>query len=495
MQRDVMKSAFFIIISAGLLVLLYPLMHEKSSFLSSRFRTYHFLDRYLPIKSLPAPDSILADTIPFLLETEPEEVKYSGIHFLADFFEDLSQNNSQIRIAYYGDSAIEGDLISQTVRDSLQRQFGGDGVGFMPLVSHINGFRRSINLHFSDDWAMIKMNRSAPEGIYFGYLGSAFTCKSNFEEEDSAESEVSDFKHIDSTNVDKEGPVILDAPLGLPAKKTAPEGIYSARFSASKRFPGTSIFTTSRLFYSPPLDVESPHGKVKVKVREDIKEIDLSGTEMVNDVNLYPGACRRIELDFDSICNQLIFGVSFESKRGVILDNLPLRGNSGVWLNRIKTSTLLGFQKSLDVDLVILQFGLNVLNSEMTDYHWYETEMKQVINHVKKGFPGASILVIGPADKAVRLNEKMQTDPSVLLITDVLRTVAEENEVAFFSFFEAMGGQGSMVKWVEESSPKLANSDYTHFNFEGAEKAGGFLLDFLLGAFENYLTAQQRSEN
>ena len=435
MQRDAMRSAFFIIISAGLLVLLYPLMHEKSSFLSDHFRTYHFLDKYLPIKPIPFSDTITTDTIPLILEEEPEEVKYSGTHFLSDFFNDLAQNNTQIRIAYYGDSAIEGDLISQTVRDSLQRQFGGNGVGFVPLVSHLNGFRRSVNLHFSDDWAMIKMNKTAPEGIYFGYLGSAFTCKNVFTEENSIGSEEPVLNTADTISLDSDVPIVIDAPLVTPVEKPAHEGIYSARFSASKRFPGTSVFTTSRLFYSAPLSDESPYGKVKVKVGEDIKEIDLAGTEMVNDVNLYPGACRRIELDFDSICNQLIFGVSFESKRGVILDNLPLRGNSGVWLNRIQTDIMQSFQKTLDVDLVILQFGLNVLNTEMTDYSWYETEMNQVIRHVKRGFPGASILVVGPADKAVRLNEKMQTDPSINLITNVLRSVSEKNEVAFFSFF------------------------------------------------------------
>ena len=89
----------------------------------------------------------------------------------------------------------------------------------------------------------------------------------------------------------------------------------------------------------------------------------------------------------------------------------------------------------------------------------------------------------------------MQTDPSIPLITNVLREVSEESNVAFFSFYEAMGGNGSMVEWVEDYTPRLANLDYTHFNFDGAEKAGDLLLNFLLKAYESYLQERLAFEN
>ena len=46
-----------------------------------------------------------------------------------------------------------------------------------------------------------------------------------------------------------------------------------------------------------------------------------------------------------------------------------------------------------------------------------------------------------------------------------------------------------MINWVQ-TQPRLANLDYTHFTFEGAEKAGGLLLEFLFNGFEKYLLEQ-----
>jgi hypothetical protein len=59
------------------------------------------------------------------------------------------------------------------------------------------------------------------------------------------------------------------------------------------------------------------------------------------------------------------------------------------------------------------------------------------------------------------------------------RSLAERNHAAFWNLYEAMGGENSMVSWVEES-PALANKDYTHVNFRGAHKIAGLLFDYLM---------------
>ncbi|MEZ4850537.1 MAG: hypothetical protein R3B93_18375 [Bacteroidia bacterium] len=48
------------------------------------------------------------------------------------------------RIAYFGDSMIEGDLITQSLRNDLQELLGGQGVGFVPITSQTYGFRKTI---------------------------------------------------------------------------------------------------------------------------------------------------------------------------------------------------------------------------------------------------------------------------------------------------------------------------------------------------------------
>ena len=51
------------------------------------------------------------------------------------------------------------------------------------------------------------------------------------------------------------------------------------------------------------------------------------------------------------------------------------------------------FQQKLGYDLIILQFGTNVLNYGSLNYSWYERKMTSVVKHVKECFPGAAIAV------------------------------------------------------------------------------------------------------
>jgi hypothetical protein len=51
----------------------------------------------------------------------------------------------------------------------------------------------------------------------------------------------------------------------------------------------------------------------------------------------------------------------------------------------------------------------------------------------------------------------------------MLRKMAHEEQIAYWSMYNAMGGENSMVKWVEIG---LAGSDYVHFTRSGANKIG-----------------------
>ncbi|MGM3198784.1 hypothetical protein ACS2VC_27400, partial [Bacillus cereus group sp. BC241] len=66
---------------------------------------------------------------------------------LAHFFEALNatkKSTNKTRIAYFGDSMIEGDLITQDLRSCMQDTFGGYGVGFVPITSIVAGFRSTV---------------------------------------------------------------------------------------------------------------------------------------------------------------------------------------------------------------------------------------------------------------------------------------------------------------------------------------------------------------
>src|SRR5437868_5568993 len=75
---------------------------------------------------------------------------------LSDFFAHLlelkKKKRKKIRIGYFGDSMIEGDLLTMDLRAMLQDNFGGSGVGFVPVTSIVAGFRTTITHSFSSNW-------------------------------------------------------------------------------------------------------------------------------------------------------------------------------------------------------------------------------------------------------------------------------------------------------------------------------------------------------
>ena len=56
-------------------------------------------------------------------------------------------------------------------------------------------------------------------------------------------------------------------------------------------------------------------------------------------------------------------------------------------------------------------------------------------------------------------------------IVELQREVAAEKKIAFFDTFRAMGGQGSMGKWLF-MHPPLCSSDLTHPTAAGADALG-----------------------
>jgi hypothetical protein len=163
-----------------------------------------------------------------------------------------------------------------------------------------------------------------------------------------------------------------------------------------------------------------------------------------------------------------IFGFAFESQRGIIVDNLSFRGISGMELQRVTPSMLQSIWNTRPYDLIILQYGPNLLfKPDLMDFNWYYNPMIRVVEAFKTYFPGASILIVGSADKACRYDGEYRTQKGVLPLIEIQNRVARETETNFWSLYNAMGGKNSMVRWVS-SKPSLANVDYTHLTHKGA---------------------------
>lgn len=365
---------------------------------------------------------------------------YAGLDLLSTFFNKLTAQNSQVRIAFYGDSGVEADLVTQTLRDSLQQIFGGSGVGFIPIVSRDPGFRQSITHYFSNLWRWESLENPRPMRRNAGISGHSFYTR-----------------QIDSIS-----------------DQTAWISYRGKSFSSR-----TSSFPSMRFFYGKN-ENDPSNGFLEWEINKTKKLSQLDKNELLNEILLFDFPVSQIRIKANLPNSLPIYGCSIESSQGVILDNFALRGIDGTRLKRIPITLLKEFQHTLNYDLLIFSYGLNVTNPARLDFSEYEEKIRQLIEHYRQAFPDVPILIIGPPDKGMGGPGHWVSDPSVPRITKAMRKAAIKSETAFISLYEVMGGQGSMVRWVEQERPRLASTDYTHFNYEGADKISRELLHIFL---------------
>jgi hypothetical protein len=135
--------------------------------------------------------------------------------------------------------------------------------------------------------------------------------------------------------------------------------------------------------------------------------------------------------------------------------------------------------------LVILQYGLNVALQDSAKYRWYADRMINIVNKIKKDFPKASILLLSVSDRSSNTTGEFTTMQTIPAMRSAQRYIAQQTGIAFWDMYEAMGGENSMVRFVE-SKPSLAAKDYTHLTFKGGKKIARLLVNSLLYEEERY---------
>lgn len=338
-----------------------------------------------------------------------------------------------MRVAFFGDSYIEGDMLVADFRDSLQQVFGGTGVGFIPATSEVAGFRVTLNHSFSKDWKNLSIIGDPKTKEKFGIDGHIY--------------------------IPSEGSQVRLSPV-------------------SKRH--LNRFGTLQIYYSG-----AQREKVRVTVgKMEAEEITLQPGEGLQSVKLNINASHAVKLIFNQYGDLKIYGFSIDTDSGIYIDNFAMRGNSGIGLSLIRQNMFTEFQELHPYDLILLQYGLNVANEKYTDYSWYTRSMKKVIAHMKASFPGVPIVLIGVGDRGAKLEDgSMGTMRGIVELIDAQRAMAAEAGICFWDLYEAMGGEGSMVRMVDQG---FANKDYTHLTWRGGKKIAGILSGTLLHEISKY---------
>lgn len=367
---------------------------------------------------------------------------------LSHFFEKLEQLETQkkgrVRIAFFGDSMEDGDMIVMQLRHYLQRRFGGKGVGFVPITSAGARGRYSIKHEFTHNWNKSNFLKKGYGRFQFGLNGKTFY--------------VGDSLRNDKAVVRfTKGTAYKELPL-----------INPTLFYGKSLKDSTNIKAKLKVVYSTPDTVDS---------------LRLLPQKLLNTQKL-PNLKKEFTLTIYDQQTTPFYGVSFASDNGVVVDNLSVRGNSGLPLIKLDYDLMRKFDKELKYDLVVLAYGTNVFSFKNEKYNWYQHRMLRIVKYMQKCYRNANVLIVSMGDRSTKIDGVMQTPSQLPNFIALQYNIAKKSKAGFYSLYDAMGGANSMVRWVEQDS--LANKDYTHFNSKGSVKAGRMMYNWLMKNYNQY---------
>ncbi|MFM2139281.1 MAG: hypothetical protein RJA57_1588 [Bacteroidota bacterium] len=334
----------------------------------------------------------------------------------------------KVRIAYFGDSMIEGDLLTQTLRQLLQQQFGGSGVGFVPITSQVSQFRQTVSHSYSGGWRDENFKSGRSGRLYL----SGHVFRSN-----------GDWVQMTDRTVTDSLAVIEKSLLCGPVSGA------------------TAITVNGR---SVPLDAGA----------------------VVNRIPLANDRSRSIRVGVSD--DRLpVYGISFESASGIILDNFSFRGITGIEFATIDSAFLARIAAANPYDLIVFQYGVNLLfRPNERNFNWYGRTLIPVVRKLQHCFPESDLLLVSTADRAFRYGGEYRSAVGIDSLVRTQAAIAYETGSSFYNQYASMGGPNSIVEWAQQK-PSLANRDYVHPNHRGAEVLAGWLYEAILKDYNKSL--------
>ncbi|HRY99265.1 MAG TPA: hypothetical protein P5550_09455 [Bacteroidales bacterium] len=427
---------------AGHLLLKYP---SLGSFLGDTKRDNSKADSVITLMATAVPAQDTASRFPDLSRIDTsgiERLSYPAdrLAFIQSLQEALEGGDG--RILHYGDSQIEGDRISGFLRNRLQGIYGGSGPGFIPVRQVYS--QMAAEVEASDNWVNYSSfdpaRRKLKERNY-GLYGS-----------------YSRFQSIDLVSMDS-------SQGGLPASTMASITIRPSRRS----FPRLQYFDRIGLHYG--------------NLQQEVKVTVTAAGQVVQESRLiHDGGYHCFELQTEGTPSEVtfilegpvspdVYGITLDGGRGIALDNIAMRGESGTLFRRLDPLLFEAMARRLQPSIILFQFGGNTVpyiedSTEIEDYTEY---LAGNLRWLRQRMPGAVVIVIGPTDKSTMINGKMVTYPLLPYLDERMGRMALREGHAYWSMFRAMGGRDAMPQWVAQG---MAADDYTHFSPKGSRLIG-----------------------
>ncbi|WNG40327.1 hypothetical protein F0U61_46565 [Archangium violaceum] len=344
---------------------------------------------------------------------------------LAPFFDALralheGRRTQPVRVEHLGDSLIASDHITDVARERLQDRHGSGGKGFLYIDRPTRSGRGVRAGQASEGWVFTRIIDRAPPKDRLPFSGVAFA-----------------------------------------AGNAGPQDV---------RFAIEDARTAEIFFLAQP-------GGGSVQVLADGKQLQRVQTrwtpaEVANARVKLPADAKTLTLKTRGKVE--LHGVSLENGNpGVVYDTIGLPGAyAGVFL-RTHQPFFRAQMRQRKPSLVVLMFGGNEafrLSRDWTKPEEIKQEAQALVKLVRESVPDAACLVWSPIDAAVRtMGGELVPRRGSRLVADIFREVAKEGGCAYWDALNAMGGEGSSIRWL---SAGMLNEDLIHPRSKGSDLLG-----------------------
>ncbi|MCM1530743.1 MAG: hypothetical protein NC048_01640 [Bacteroides sp.] len=370
------------------------------------------------------------------LRNPPHADRIADWYEKPDFWNDdlAAARKSFVRVLHYGGSLIENDYVSGTLRQLMQRDFGGAGVGLLPLFQTNANF---ISVKRSGKWHVSQPSKSTPRGN-FGVYGASLN----------------------------------PPPVNAFGQKTADKGFLRIRIPEKLQ--------QQTLFLEAVLHDEVAGKQIAVTAdrhKTPAQVLEVPGQQRYT--YALPSGAKEVELTLTLSKNACLYALSLNDTTGVCVDNMSVKGYEGAVFSPNNRRFLINQMVLLNTGLVLYQFdGSAALRNK--DYGSYRVLLMKELAYLRMLMPQTPVIVMGTASSG-----------DIEQLTDIQRECAFACGCVFWNMNEALGGGNAMARWAEAQTP-LVSRNLSHFTPRGAEWVGKLFYRSFLGEYRRFLLQERK---
>ena len=338
----------------------------------------------------------------------------------------------KLSVLHIGDSHIQGGMLSEALRQTLQSKYGNGGRGLIAPLK-LAGTNQPADYSFTSAnraWKATKLtSNKRREGASLTGIAVAFASPALS-------------LNIGVNNID-------------------------------------DSFSSVTLLHAP--------AKGNISANSTEMSITKTGNDSLSYATTFAlsSACQQLPLYNLSGISELWGAILHNNRSGVVLHSI---GNNGACYQHYNQLDSFAARTAVFApDLIIISLGTNEAFGNCKDPNAIKNEIHRLVSALQKSNPEAAILLTTPmeCDRLQRSRRGRRrrrtvftTNTNCLTVRNIIMQYGAENSIAVWDLYTVAGGKGSAAKWVANSL--LAKRDHVHCSAEGYRLQGKLLAEALI---------------